>query len=188
MKRLLALTLIAWPLAGLAAPPHDGACADLKGGTPGLFGLCVAFCKAQGLGDAGDIQSNQTAMDLLANYERKRGPDDPDMPCIAEPPDEPPPQVNCSCWSAEDLTAALPAPACEVSGTYHAAGQNTAGTPSVAAIEASATQFERFCQFEDGVSSSPRDPKFELFMDDVDTEGCVALWQWHAKRTHCLEN
>lgn len=67
----------------------EGGCDALKGkgATPGLYGLCVAFCEAQGLDDmakamkAGGVPAER----ILERYRAKRGPEDPDMPCIISP-------------------------------------------------------------------------------------------------------
>ena len=80
-------------------PANEGVCDDLRYATPGLYGLCVAFCEAQ------DCEPDMNAADpfelcrpsspkLLEIYNKRKRPDDPDMPCIQEP---------CPCWSAEEL-------------------------------------------------------------------------------------
>ena len=39
------------------APVNEGVCDDLIGGTPGLYGLCVAFCEAQDCTAPADLTS-----------------------------------------------------------------------------------------------------------------------------------
>ena len=69
------------------------------GVTPGLYGLCVAFCEAQ------DCEPDLSAENpfegcvagspkVLANYRKKMRDGDPDMSCI---------QAPCPCWSEEEL-------------------------------------------------------------------------------------
>ena len=86
-------------------PVNEGVCDELQGGTPGLYGLCVAFCEAQ---DHADIFVAITEEELdvledaapsgriLANYNRKKQVGDPDMPCIKV--EEP-----CPCWNEAEL-------------------------------------------------------------------------------------
>ena len=78
-------------------PANEGVCDPLIGGTPGLYGLCVAYCEAQDVSDAnlGNPPSNK----ILDVYNKRRNAGDPVMPCVQEP---------CPCWSEEDLQVALP--------------------------------------------------------------------------------
>jgi len=73
-------------------PANEHVCDVLKGGTAGLYGLCVAYCEAQDLDLVGDKDAPNNK--ILANYRKKMQAGDPDMPCI---------QVPCPCWSAEQL-------------------------------------------------------------------------------------
>jgi hypothetical protein len=78
-------------LAGDDAPPSlETVCDELQGGTPGLYGLCVAFNEAQ------DCEPDYTLEDPLENckpasrkileaYNRKRNASDPPMPGIEDP-------------------------------------------------------------------------------------------------------
>ena len=68
-------------------PTAESICDQLRaeGVTKGLYGLCIAFCEAQDL----DFhpKSDHSGLEfpgakLLEAYERKRGPDDPRMPCL----------------------------------------------------------------------------------------------------------
>jgi hypothetical protein len=178
MKRLLAMTIIAVPLAGHAQPPQDGVCSELKGGTPGLFGLCVAFCEAQDLGEAGEIDTNESAMSLLANYDRKRRAGDPDMPCLA-------PEASCACWDAATLEAALPSPdECRVTATKLYARQETAGVRSYAEANASNSFFGNYCDIQDGVSGSGF-TMWQPLLSGTELAGCKTLWMRHAKRKGC---
>lgn len=74
-------------------PANEGVCDVLHGGTPGLYGLCVAYCEAQDL-DAFD--KNPPNDRILANYNKKKQDGDPDMPCL---------QVPCPCWTDDELAS-----------------------------------------------------------------------------------
>ena len=84
-------------------PANEGVCDSLQGSTPGLYGLCNAYCEAQ---DLDSFDKNPPNEKILANYRKKMKAGDPDMPCI---------QVPCPCWSAAELgsiTADATAAAC----------------------------------------------------------------------------
>ena len=74
-------------------PANEGVCDILKGGTPGLYGLCVAYCEAQ---DLDTIEKEPPNTKILENYRKKMQAGDPDMPCV---------QAPCVCWSAEELAS-----------------------------------------------------------------------------------
>ena len=88
-------------------PANEGVCDDLKadGITKGLYGLCVAFCEGQ---DHASLSEPITQQELdaladaapsgkiLANYNKKKQPGDPDMPCIKV-------QEPCPCWTEEEF-------------------------------------------------------------------------------------
>jgi len=73
-------------------PANEGVCDELIGTTPGLYGLCVAYCEAQDLDKFGEQKtSNDT---LLKVYNKRRNAGDPEMPCR---------QAPCPCWDAAEL-------------------------------------------------------------------------------------
>jgi len=72
-------------------PANEGICDVLIGSTPGLYGLCNAYCEAQDLDDYNKEPPNTR---ILANYNKKRQAGDPDMPCIAAAP--------CPCWTQDE--------------------------------------------------------------------------------------
>ena len=78
-------------------PANEGVCDELIGGTPGLYGLCVAYCEAQDLDEFGVARVPNER--LLANYDKRKEFSDPDMPCIKAP---------CPCWEPTELAAAYP--------------------------------------------------------------------------------
>lgn len=97
----------AWPSASEAqtpdgaTPANEGICDELMtdGVTPGLYGLCIAYCEAQDCPDPSvgpDQPSAQcSAPDpaVLEAYNRKKTDADPAMPCI------------CPCWTAQEIGA-----------------------------------------------------------------------------------
>lgn len=89
-------------------PANEGVCDVLQGGTPGLYGLCVAYCEAQDLDLVGDKEVPNTK--ILANYRKKMRAGDPDMPCI---------KVPCPCWTTEQLAnvGATATPTCTSTGS-----------------------------------------------------------------------
>jgi len=76
-------------------PANETVCDGLKtNATPGLYGLCVAYCEAQDLDIVGDKETPDNK--ILANYRKRMQSGDPDMPCI---------KVPCPCWSDAELAA-----------------------------------------------------------------------------------
>ena len=79
-------------------PANEGVCDFLAYHTPGLYGLCIAYCEAH---DA-DLISPEGNLDdlnvpnrkILENYRKKMRKGDPDMPCV---------QTTCPCWSEAEL-------------------------------------------------------------------------------------
>ena len=61
-------------------PADEAVCDVLQSATPGLYGLCVAYCEAQ---DSLIVSpSDPGAPKSLINYNKKKKPGDPEMPCI----------------------------------------------------------------------------------------------------------
>jgi len=88
-----------------ATPAEESTCDDLKHGTPGLYGLCIAFCEAH------DCEPDLSLEDpfsvcmksdrkILDKYRAKMRDGDPDMPCIPNPQGG---ETLCPCWSEDDL-------------------------------------------------------------------------------------
>lgn len=87
-------------------PANEGICDGLIGGTPGLYGLCVAFCEAQDCEATIDKVTGQIQLGancqtsnvaLLEKYNNRKVPGDPDMPCVTAATNE------CQCWSDNEL-------------------------------------------------------------------------------------
>jgi len=84
-------------------PAEEGMCDVLSDATPGLYGLCVGMCEAQdceaeinpstGLVDF-NPSCNPSSEQLLANYNKLRGPTDPRMPCV---------KTACPCWTEAEI-------------------------------------------------------------------------------------
>lgn len=75
-------------------PANEGTCDVLKtNATPGLYGLCVAYCEAQDL-DTFDKEPPGTK--ILENYNKKKTATDPAMPCI---------KIPCPCWTDAELAS-----------------------------------------------------------------------------------
>ena len=85
---------------GAASDLNAGVCDEVKGATPGLYGLCVAFCEAQDCrpdwGAANPFADcRPSSPKLLRLYERRMQEGDPPMPCVQ--------QAECPCYTREDL-------------------------------------------------------------------------------------
>ena len=88
-------------LLGLFAAPvsaEASECDILTDATPGLFGLCTAYCDAQNCDQYAEGDEPRSCTRLLANYDRKKTGSDPDMPCNES-------AVSCPCWGMDELTA-----------------------------------------------------------------------------------
>ena len=73
-------------------PANEGVCDVLQGGSPGLYGLCVAYCEAQDFDEIGDKETPNNK--ILANYRKKMRTGDLDMPCI---------RPVCPCWTDDEF-------------------------------------------------------------------------------------
>lgn len=75
-------------------PANEGVCDGLKtNATPGLYGLCVAYCEAQDLDVTGKEPPNTK---ILENYNKRKQAGDPDMPCV---------KIPCPCWTDAELAS-----------------------------------------------------------------------------------
>ena len=81
-------------------PAVEDVCDGLIGGTPGLYGLCVAYCEAQDCDSeaahSGQCTRTPPSEPVLRNYNRKMQPGDPPMPCLAPEPSP------CPCLTEEE--------------------------------------------------------------------------------------
>lgn len=89
---LFTVTLYAQPPDGFR-PSHKDICNPLKEGTSGLYGLCVAYCKAQYDDELGSLEQSNSQKQILKAYNKKKTYEDPYMPCFK----------GCPCYSVEDV-------------------------------------------------------------------------------------
>lgn len=78
-----------------STPANEGVCNVLQapGVSPGLYGLCVAYCEAQ---DLDSFDKEPPNAKILANYNKRKLTGDPAMPCVKSP---------CPCWSGAEMAA-----------------------------------------------------------------------------------
>ena len=137
-------------------PANEGVCNDLQGGSPGLYGLCVAYCEAQDLDIIGDKETPNNK--ILANYRKKMKAGDSDMPCL---------QTPCSCWTQGELDAIANPATCTTSAT--------------SGIIRSATQFASIdvsrpiCRFTDRNSSISRRFQGETALSTDSAQTCLTM-------------
>jgi len=91
----------------MATPANNGVCDELVDATPGLYGLCVAFCEAHECEadfTAGDPWADCKPSDpkLLEIYDKLKDPGDPEMPCIIA-------DSSCPCFT-QAMVDAIPTP------------------------------------------------------------------------------
>ncbi|MFA7387365.1 MAG: hypothetical protein WCZ87_06860 [Thiohalobacteraceae bacterium] len=118
-------------------PANEGVCDVLQGGTPGLYGLCVAYCEAQDLDmlETGTVPNSK----ILANYRKKMRAGDPDMPCV---------QAPCPCWTAAELagiSSSDPTPVCSETTVVSQIRVLTTEVTKVASVNSS----RNICSFSD---------------------------------------
>ena len=87
-------------------PAEENVCDGLlvEGITPGLYGLCVAYCEAEAHGNGNGIER------ILVNYNRRRQDNEPEMPCLE-------PEAACPCWDDTLLADAPDSSTLGVCGT-----------------------------------------------------------------------
>jgi len=79
-------------------PPSEETVCDAllePGVTPGLFGICNAYCEAKDCDAYPAGEEPNSCNRLLANYERRASESDPVMPCLQEE------TYVCPCWPPE---------------------------------------------------------------------------------------
>lgn len=86
-------------------PNTEVVCDGLKGATPGLYGLCIAYCEATDSPEDLSSEAKIAALPkysakLLANYDKKRQIGDPQMPC-ATYYDE----TACPAWTRDQINS-----------------------------------------------------------------------------------
>ena len=95
---LVALTMVSGTANALTpdgeTPANEGVCDAVQGASPGLYGLCVAYCEAQ---DLDTFNKQPPSTKILDNYNKKKQAGDPDMPCVSP--------VGCPCWNDAELAS-----------------------------------------------------------------------------------
>jgi len=89
-------------------PANEGICDDLQSSTPGLYGLCVAYCEAQDCAPDFSLENpwdncRPGSQKVLDRYNAKKTAADPDMPCLVA--------GACPCFTQEELESFPPQPA-----------------------------------------------------------------------------
>ncbi|MGE0621675.1 MAG: hypothetical protein AB7I04_01590 [Pseudomonadales bacterium] len=97
---------------------NSGVCDSLADATPGLRLMCMAFCEMQTCEPDFTLENpfqncSKSSRWIYDRYEARRGPGDPDMPCVQQPQAAP----ECPCWSPNELAgyrypAATDLPSC----------------------------------------------------------------------------
>lgn len=145
-------------------PAEETVCDVLIGATPGLYGLCVAYCEAHDadiLSPGGDpAELNVPNRMILENYNKKKTEFDPLMPCVQQAQDE-----NCACWTADQLSTVF-APSMNIDVNFSHACLND---PALAALE----NFENGTPRTSGIQMSTGGPEFETFchVNNIDYPG-----------------
>lgn len=136
-------------------PANEGVCDTLKTGTPGLYGLCVAYCEAQDLDIVGDKETPNNK--ILANYRKKMQAGDPDMPCL---------KVPCPCWSDAELAAitnrALAVPPDSISCASTTTTAQIRNTTNLQFATADTGRQPPLCRFTDTTTSPRISRRFEI--------------------------
>jgi len=88
----------------LNANLNSGVCDSLADATPGLRLMCMAFCEMQTCTPDFTLDNpfqncSKSSKWIYDRYEARRGPGDPDMPCVQQPETV----AECPCWSATEL-------------------------------------------------------------------------------------
>ncbi|EGR3070285.1 hypothetical protein DMW20_12045 [Vibrio parahaemolyticus] len=88
-------------------PSNEGVCDVLIQSTPGLYGLCVAFCEAQDHFDESVpvtqdeveqyVSEARRANQIYENYNKRKDINDPEMPCVVIQNEQ------CPCWDEVEI-------------------------------------------------------------------------------------
>jgi len=133
-------------------PAEETVCDVLIGSTPGLYGLCVAYCEAHDAhilspgGDPAELDVPNRV--ILQNYNKKKTDFDPPMPCVQQHTE------SCPCWSAEQVSTVFP-PSMNIDVNYSHACLND---PSLAVLE----NFENGSPHTSGIQLTTGGSGFEM--------------------------
>jgi len=88
---------------------QDSVCNVVRGGTRGLYGLCVTYCEAKGVDSLftkyqfNPRRAKLASLDretVLSRYNKRRRGSDPAMPCVEEVA---PAVASCPCWTTQTV-------------------------------------------------------------------------------------
>lgn len=174
IARLVFLTallgLFSAPLFADGLPPSEESVCDvlnLDGVTPGLFGLCNAYCEAKDCDAYPEGEEPRSCNRLLANYERRASNSDPVMPCLQQE------QTVCPCWPPESERLADAGMGLAPSGCFD--NFSFIGTSALYGATSNAVIFEHYAG--DGVcsyTSDLTDELVEIEMTDDESPVCLA--------------
>lgn len=136
-------------------PANEGVCDMLQGGTPGLYGLCVAYCEAQDLDTLENKDPPNTK--ILDNYRKKMRTGDPDMPCLKTP---------CPCWTSAQLAnigVTGDTPVCSSSTSISQIRVLTAAANQLARADTS----RNTCIFNDSTTVPPTALSFSISAEEA---------------------
>ena len=167
-------------------PAVETVCDVLIGATPGLYGLCVAYCEAHDadiLSPDGDpAELDVPNREILENYNRRKTASDPPMPCVQ--------QETCPCWTADQVSTVLP-PAMNFDVNFPHACLNSATTAALENFEngtgvepgiqllASNVEGERFCDVNNfNYPGGPPDASLAITAEEF--ESCKSILAAHA--------
>ncbi len=142
-------------------PANEGVCDVLKtNATPGLYGLCVAYCEAQDLDIVGDKETPNNK--ILGNYNKKKQASDPDMPCL---------KVPCPCWSDAELAAitnrASAVPPDSISCASTATTAQIRNTTNLQFATADIGRQPPLCRFTDTMTSPRISRRFDITAEEA---------------------
>ena len=105
MKAILLVVALMLPVSAFAMSAES--CEEFKGGTPGLYGLCIAFqkdteCVVDMTLEDPFQNCRNSSKKLLALFEERAQPGDPTMPGVNYEPD-PGSGAACPCFNAQTL-------------------------------------------------------------------------------------
>jgi len=167
MRTLLILVAVTFAIIGSVpasaqtpdgqTPAEETVCDVLIGATPGLYGLCVAYCEAHDAdflwpgGDPAELDVPNRM--ILQNYNDKKADFDPPMPCVQEAEGE-----SCACWTADQLSTVF-APGMNIDINFSHACFNDPNQTTLAVLE----NFENGRNQSPGIQLSTAIPSFEEF-------------------------
>jgi hypothetical protein len=103
---ILCMATLVGPVMGQTAdgdtPVNEAICDDLFTATPGLYGLCIAYCEAMDCELVDDEMNCDNFPDprILQKYRSRMQEGDPDMPCVVPGP--------CPCWTENEVNDIVP--------------------------------------------------------------------------------